>query len=49
VALFHSHKDSLVAINVAQSAQWSHDLLVFRRPTAVAALLASERVDVQLY
>jgi len=43
VALFHSHKASLVAINVAQSAQRSHDLLGFRSPTAIAALLTLER------
>jgi len=44
VASFHSHKASLVAINVAWSAQQSHDLLGFCRPTAVAALfLATER------
>jgi len=35
---------SLVAINVARSAQQSHDLLRFRRPTAVAALSTMEHV-----
>ena len=45
MALFHSHKASLVAINVAWVAQRSQgDVLGFRRPTTVAALLlATER------
>jgi len=40
----HIQEASLVAINVAWSAQRSHDLLRFCRLTAVAALLTMEHV-----